>query len=89
VGTEKITGTLEPMDPALHEALADSIATGMKWIELSTKVKNGEITDIHVLEDEFSKFMFLTILMNFHLLQSPYGDTLVEAADNNTKIRTA
>jgi type II secretory pathway component PulL len=79
---------LKNAEAALVHIMGDVVATTQKWIELSSAVQAGEITDIKALEEEYSKFLLLTVLLSSEILQSQYGDVVSAEATRNTSIRT-
>lgn len=85
---EKATKMLASSEAALIQIMGDVVATSQKWIELSNKVQSGELTDIKALEEEYSRFMLLTVLLTAEILQSRYSAAVVEEADRNTSARS-
>lgn len=85
---EKATKAAQLAEAALVQIMGDVVATSQKWIELSNQVQSGELTDIKVLEEEYSKFMFLTVMLSSEILQSKYGDLVSEEATRNISLRT-
>lgn len=76
-------------EATLVQIMGDVVATTQKWIDLSFAVQNGEITDVKELEQKWSEFYVLTVMLSAEILQSKYGDAVAEEANRNTTLRTA
>lgn len=83
---ENLEARLVSAEAALVQMMGDVVATSQRWIELSNAVQAGEITDVKDLENQYSQFLLLTVLLTTEILQSKYAEVVSAEADRNTMI---